>query len=157
MCARRGLWQSDVDRCAFQTGQVSPTRALTEGLTRLASVARVWRAMPLSGRRVQLAAPPQAIATDKGVPPVALSLTALGKRAITAEDDDYEALTPPNIVKRRLVGVGPESSAAGHMTICAAGCLRDPTHVGLCLTKDGPAPPSAKRVARLAKAWQTQH
>ena len=89
MCARRGLWQSDVDRCAFQTGQVSPTRALTEeGLTRLASVARVWRAMPLSGRRVQLAAPPQAIATDKGVPPVALSLTALGKRAITAEDDD---------------------------------------------------------------------
>ena len=113
--------------------------------------------MPLSGRRVQLAAPPEALSTARDAPPAALSLAAHGKRTSTAEDDDYEVLTPPNIVKRRLVGVWPESSAAGHKTICAAGCLRDPTHVGLCLTKDGPAPPSAKRVARLAKAWEAQH
>ena len=41
--------------------------------------------------------------------------------------------------------------------MCAPGCLRPCTHVGLCITTDGVAPPSIKRIHKLAKAWNPQH
>jgi hypothetical protein len=89
--------------------------------------------MPLIARRVQLAAPTAASTT---VPSLSL------KRAA----DDPAA--PPHILKRQFCG--PDEPC---QTTCAIGCLRaDRSHVGLCITVDGPMPPSIKRLSRLAKA-----
>ena len=130
--------------------------------------------MPLSTRRVQLCDPSDLALnpSEKGGARLALfdepgdtKPFVLGKREV---GDQSSLLSPPRIVKRQLVGVGtasapgaPKKAAAAQaqpprpmttVNICHPACLRGVVpHVGLCLTAEGPMPPSIKRVHRYAK------
>ena len=117
--------------------------------------------MPSLSRRVALAAPP------------APSAAVLGKRAATDADADCPPdkraavaaiehggapvlLSPPSLVKVRLVAVPGVvgASATSGCTVCAVGCLRGTTHVGMCHTAEGPAPPSIHAAHKAHKAWE---
>ena len=72
------------------------------------------------------------------------------------------SISPPHVVKRKLVPSPKESEAAtghkenngaGARTFCVHGCLRGNEHVGLCLTTNGVAPPNAKKQHAYAKSW----
>ena len=107
--------------------------------------------MSLVSRRIALVAPPDA---DSSHSPDVHSPNAAkaNKRAASTE------CTPPPIVKRQLCvsAAAKPAPAPTVATFCAAGCLRHPGHGGLCLTADGPAPPSIKAVWKQAKVWDPE-
>ena len=115
-----------------------------------------------SKRRIQLAAPPEAnplVESANKKSTGADTTSTLGKRQA---DNDANRLSPApgSIVKRRIVGAAkpyPTTWRTSEITSCASGCLRgSPDHVGLCITADGPIPPSIKQVWRHAKEWDSR-
>lgn len=77
----------------------------------------------------------------------------------SASDSAITTISPPPLIKRRLVHTSPSGSGKDDVSsavspiFCANGCVRGNVHVGLCLTADGVQPPNAKLQHAAAKQW----
>ena len=79
-------------------------------------------------------------------------------KALKRTADSAFSISPPYLVKRKLVPSPKEIEETGEKencmeTFCVHGCLRSNGHPGLCLTDGGVAPPNAKKQHAAAKRW----
>ena len=113
--------------------------------------------MPFGSKRLILERPSP---VDYSLQPCEAGASHADSNALkrTAEDSGF-SISPPHLVKRKLVPSPAETESRAQKENCDApafcvhGCLRGNAHVGLCLTDNGVVPPNAKKQHAAAKRW----